>query len=258
MNGTNRMNAKMTVTMNAAVKTKVPGPFHGPVLNSAPARATTAPTALMRIGTWLAGAALVSAMAGCAVAPATPAQAVRYDLGVEPSSTLSASSSLPPPVSGAGQNAALAPPLLKVVAVTAPSALDNDRIHYRLAYANALESRSYGASRWTATPAQMMTDRLRSALTTKFRVLDGGDSERAPLLKVELIDFSQRFNAPGESQGVVTVRASLKSGGKLLAQREFGASVPSTRADAEGGATAIAAATDHVMADILAWLGHID
>lgn len=205
--------------------------------------ATAARIALRnRLAVILAGAAL----AGCAIQPAQTSRVVRYDLGAPASESLAAT---------APTRSAAALPLVKVLQVTAPTALDSDQIRYRLSYADPLESRSYGGSRWTATPAQLLTDRLRGALASHARLLDGGDPEHAPLLKVELIDFSQHFDAPGESRGVVVVRASLKVEGRLLAQRDFGAAVPGGSADAAGGATALARAADQVVGDVGNWVG---
>ncbi|MGI4982860.1 MAG: ABC-type transport auxiliary lipoprotein family protein [Janthinobacterium lividum] len=230
--------------------------------------------------------ALALLLGGCA-APKPPAQdrLVQYDLGPADVATspdvpsLEASSNAPSDASpdtspnaslntlpNASPNASpnLSPsspgavplPLLKIVAVTAPTALDSDRMIYRLVYADPRQARRYAGSRWTATPAQLLTERLRNVLARQARILDGGDPERgAPLLKVVLLDFSQRFDAPGAGQGVVTVRASLLRDGHLLAQRDFAAAVPGATADAAGGATAMAAAADAVVRDIGVWLG---
>lgn len=191
--------------------------------------------------------ALALLFGGCA-APKPPAQdrLVQYDLGPADVAT---SPDVPSP-------GAVPLPLLKIVAVTAPTALDSDRMIYRLVYADPRQARRYAGSRWTATPAQLLTERLRNVLARQARILDGGDPERgAPLLKVVLLDFSQRFDAPGAGQGVVAVRASLLRDGHLLAQRDFAAAVPGATADAAGGATAVAAAADAVVRDIGVWLG---
>ncbi|MGI4860126.1 MAG: ABC-type transport auxiliary lipoprotein family protein [Janthinobacterium lividum] len=200
----------------------------------------------------LSGATLALALllTGCAAPkPVAKERLVQYDLG--PADVA--------PVPGAppGGSVAGAPrlPPLKIVAVTAPTALDSDRMLYRLVYADPRQARRYAGSRWTATPAQLLTERLRDVLSRQAQILDGGDPERgAPLLKVALLDFSQRFDVPGAGRGVVVVRASLLRDGHLLAQRDFGATVPSPTADAAGGATAIAAAADAVVHEIGAWL----
>jgi cholesterol transport system auxiliary component len=140
-----------------------------------------------------------------------------------------------------------------VQAVSASPALDSDDIAYRLAYANPNQARRYSGSEWTATPAQLMTDRLRGKLAQTAQLLEAGDPEDTTLLKVELLDFSQRFDAPGRGQGVVSIRATLKTRTHLIAQRDFTASVPSPTANAEGGASAIAQAADAVLDNLTTW-----
>jgi cholesterol transport system auxiliary component len=57
-----------------------------------------------------------------------------------------------------------------------------------------------------------------------------------------------------QSEGEVAVRASLFQGHTLVDQKSFRRSTPAATADAAGGATALAASTDKVAADIVAWL----
>lgn len=191
---------------------------------------------------WLTiGTAALVFVGGCAHAPTPRHQMQRFDLG--PPETSAPSVTLQLPVL----------PSLKVLAVSASAALDSDDIAYRLVYANPNQALHYSGSEWTATPAQLMTDRLRGKLAHTTHLLEGGDPEDAPLLKVELLDFSQRFDAPGRGQGVVSIRATLKTRTRLIAQRDFTASVPSATANAEGGATAIAQATDVVLNNLSTW-----
>ena len=226
-------------------------------------RATTA-----RLHGVLALAALSAMLlGGCVNAPSSGSRVLRYDLGPLP--TLPRANTATPADGTANVGVSNTPatplPLLKVAAVTAPTALDNDNIAYRLVYADPRRSLHYGASAWTATPAQLMTERLRSKLASVARVLDGGDSEKAPLLRVELLDFSQRFDAPERGQGVVTIRASLKNPSTshsdaqetLLAQRAFTAIVPGLSPDAEGGTAAIGEAADAVLDSLRLWIGQV-
>ena len=187
---------------------------------------------------------------GCAHAPTPRHQMQHFDLG-PPQTSISSASSRPSPPSF--QSPQSSPLVLKVLTVSASAALDSDDIAYRLVYANPNQARHYNGSEWTATPAQLMTDRLRGKLAQTAHLLDGGDPEDAPLLKVELLDFSQRFDAPGRGQGVVSIRATLKTRTRLIAQRDFTASIPSATANAEGGATAIAQAADVVLDNLSTW-----
>ncbi|OXH83642.1 ABC transporter, partial [Burkholderia multivorans] len=73
---------------------------------------------------------------------------IRYDLG--PAT----------PVGSVGSG-----PALKVLDVSAPEAFDSDKFVYRLAYADAQRMAVYRDSRWIAPPAQLLTQRLRGALS---------------------------------------------------------------------------------------------
>ena len=173
-------------------------------------------TATMSRRGWGVACVVVGAvmLSGCSTPkPRVSNRLARYDLG--PSTTL------PAQVDGASdgqtpvavQSAPPMPgrPLLKMMPATAPAALDDDRIRYRLDYADIREARAYANSRWSGTPSQLLSDRLRQRLSTRAEVLQGGDPERAPLLRIELIDFSQRFTSARHGVGVVSVRVSLRA-----------------------------------------------
>ncbi|WP_414629530.1 ABC-type transport auxiliary lipoprotein family protein [Burkholderia ubonensis] len=183
-------------------------------------------------------AALTLALAaGCAGENAALSN-VRYDLG--PAA----------PVATAGHG-----PALKVLDVAAPDALDSDKFVYRLAYADAQRMAVYRDSRWTAPPAQLLTQRLRGALSSRGAVLEGADGVRAPTLRIDLSEFEQVFDGESQSHGAVTARATLTQDGKVLGQRTFVARAPSSTPDAAGGARALAAASDDLVAQIAAWVG---
>lgn len=184
----------------------------------------------------LAALALTLA-AGCASERAAQSN-IRYDLGPAASTA----------TAGTG-------PALKVLDVAAPDALDSDKFVYRLAYADAQRTAVYRDSRWTATPAQLLTQRLRSALSSRGAVLEGSDGVRAPTLKIDLNEFEQVFDGESQSHGAVTARATLTLDGKVLGQRTFVARAPSSTPDAAGGARALATASDDLVAQIAAWVG---
>ncbi|RQS29691.1 ABC transporter [Burkholderia sp. Bp8992] len=175
--------------------------------------------------------------AGCADNSAVLSN-VRYDLG--PASSVV--------TAGSG-------PALKVLDVAAPDALDSDKFAYRLAYADVQHVAVYRDSRWTAPPAQLLTQRLRGALSSRGAVLEGSDGVRAPTLKVDLNEFEQVFDGQSQSHGAVTARATLTLDGKVLGQRTFVARAPSSTPDAAGGARALAAASDELVSQIAAWAG---
>ena len=83
--------------------------------------------------------------------------------------------------------------------------------------------------------------------------------EDQDLLKVDIEDFSQIFDAEKSSRGVVQLRATLigrdaAGATVLLGQKAFGVQVPAPSADAAGGARAIAMATDQALQQLNGWL----
>ncbi|MEA3131695.1 MAG: cholesterol transport system auxiliary component [Paraburkholderia sp.] len=175
--------------------------------------------------------------AGCAGNPAVLSD-IRYDFGP------------PNPAASAGTQ-----PAVKVLDVSAPDTLESDKLIYRLSYADAQQTASYANSHWTMAPSQLLTQRLRSALSSRGTVLTGADGVRAPVLKVDLSEFEQVFDSQSESHAAITARATLTQNGKVLSQRTFIARAPSSSADAAGGAQALAAASDDLVSQISAWLG---
>jgi len=147
-----------------------------------------------------------------------------------------------------------------VTDVTGSSALDNERMFYRLSYADALQARSYANSRWTANPLQMMTQRIRTRMAQAgAKVLSETDAAAGiPILRVDVDDFIHDFSSAAQSQGVVAVRASVFRGHTLVDQKSFVRRTDATTPDAPGGARALAASTDAVAADITAWLGTLN
>ncbi|HEY0063529.1 MAG TPA: ABC-type transport auxiliary lipoprotein family protein [Telluria sp.] len=143
-----------------------------------------------------------------------------------------------------------------VTDVTGTAALDNERMYYRLNYADPLQARSYAHSRWSASPLQMVTQRLKARIAQSgAKVLTATDaSSGVAILRTEIDDFTHSFDSQSGSQGSLVLRASLFQGHKLIDQKTFSRQTPATSADAAGGARALAASTDAVAADIVAWL----
>lgn len=184
--------------------------------------------------------AWITMLAGCG-STSTAMPEARYDLGAISTANAAANAAPMPPV--------------KVLAVSAPRNLETDAFAFRLSYVDAQRTGNYSTSHWTMPPAQLLTQRLREALAARGPILSGADPVRAvPLLEVELTGFEQVFDAPEQSRGLVSVRATLTQQGRVLSQRSFAASAPASSADASGGARALAAASDDVIAQISAWL----
>jgi cholesterol transport system auxiliary component len=188
----------------------------------------------------LAAASAALALSACAVTQ-TPANKVVYDFG--PATALPAVSA----------PAFLGP--LALADVSASLALDNTAVQYRLAYANPQELRPYALARWTMPPAQLIQQHVRSVLGARGPVLAPGVSATAYTLKLELEEFSQVFSAPGSSQGVMQMRATLLKGTTLAAQRSFSAQVAAPTPDASGGVRSLSVAADEVARQLSDWVG---
>lgn len=163
------------------------------------------------------------------------------------------------PAMPAASRAQAAPPVGAIVVtdITGSSALENERMFYRLSYADALQARSYANSRWTANPLQMMTQRMKTRIAQSgAKVLSETDaSNGVPILRIDVDEFVHNFSGAAQSEGQVALRASVFQGHVLVDQRSFARTTPAGSADAAGGARALAASTDAIAADIVAWLG---
>jgi cholesterol transport system auxiliary component len=193
---------------------------------------------LMRARSGLICLSFVAVLAGCASGPPAAVSNIRYDLGAP--APLGSTMNMPP---------------VKVLAVNSSKNLDSDALVYRLKYADAQRTGSYADSHWTMSPAELLTQRLRAALASRGPVLTGADAMRAPVLQVDLTDFEQVFDAPEQSHGEVSARVTLSQHGQVISQRTFIARAPSSTPDAAGGARALAAASDDLIAQMAAWLG---
>lgn len=206
---------------------------------------------------FLAGPAAALLLGGCGALPDKPARAALYDFG--PGNT-----ALSPAAAAAPAPRAL--PMIALAEVDANSRLDGTQLLYRLGYADSNELRPYGQSRWSQPPAQLLRQRLREALSAGHTVL--GPEESASIarsagrlpdtLRVTLEEFSQYFESPERSIGLVRVSATLTrnqpAGDKVLAQRSFSVRKPAPTADGPGGVKALASASDVVVAELVAWV----
>jgi len=145
---------------------------------------------------------------------------------------------------------------LVVTDATGSAALDNERMFYRLMYADPMQARMYANSRWSATPLQLITQRLRSRIAQGgVKVVGPTDASNGiPLLRIEVDDFTHNFDSASQSYGQVVLRVSLYQGHTLVDQKTFSRKTDAASADAAGGTRALAASTDAAAADVLAWL----
>jgi cholesterol transport system auxiliary component len=196
--------------------------------------------------------AAVLLIAGCGALPERAPRPTLYDFGPDAAVTVAAKPALPP---------------ITLADIDANARLDSTEMFYRLGYADANAVRSYGQSRWSQAPAQLLRQRLRAALAaTRSSVLGPEESAtiaraegRVPdTLRVKLEEFSHFFDSPASSAGLIHVNVTLirtgPGGDHVLAQRSFTARQPASGNDAPGGVKALAAASDAVVAEIVAWV----
>jgi cholesterol transport system auxiliary component len=188
-----------------------------------------------------------SLLAGCASTKGTPSTTFDFGWAGAPATVTVAAND--PPAGGALG-------ALVVTDATGPAALDNERMVYRLNYADPMQARTYANSRWSANPLQLVTQRFKTRLAqTGMKVLSETDASTGiPLLRIEVDDFAHTFASTTRSEGTLVLRASLFQGHTLVDQRTFTRSTAAPSADAPGGARALASSTDAVAADIAAWL----
>lgn len=193
-------------------------------------------------------------LGGCAL-PDKPMRATMYDFGPGLLAT------------APGPRQAQLPPLAIDDITTAGGALDNMAVLYRLGYADDQQLRPYSTARWSMPPPQLVRQRLREQLSQRRAVfnaresvaLNRSQSTALPLLlRLQLEEFSQLFNTPESSVGLIRLRATLveltPTGEKLLGQRSVVVQRPAPSADAAGGVRALTAATDAAIEELDQWL----
>lgn len=186
----------------------------------------------------LAGSAALAAatlLAACSIGgPPTPAPSL-YDFG--------------PPAARLGS----APAMPLAVDVRAPQWLDSPGIDYRLAYADAQRFQEYAGSRWVAPPAQLLAQRLRQQLGATPA---SGPVVAGCILRIDLQEFSQRFDNEEQSAGVIEAQAVLLDARRrFVAGRSFAVERPAASADARGAAAALLAASNALGGELAGWLG---
>jgi len=171
---------------------------------------------------------------GCASAPRSVA--VVYDFGL-PAARL--------PGDERGSRLALE--------VRSPAWFDSLKVDYRLAYDDPLRQREYSDSRWAANPGVLLGQSLRQQLGVVNAV--AADC----VLRVDIQEFSQVFDSPQTSYGVLQADVSL-SGPKrqLIAERQVTLRKAAATADAGGGVKALVAAGAELGQQLSEWLLALD
>ncbi|MBC7779823.1 MAG: membrane integrity-associated transporter subunit PqiC [Proteobacteria bacterium] len=184
------------------------------------------------------------ALGGCGLGPTPRPPSTIHDFGIAPA----------PIDQPARIRASLAVP-----DAIAPGWLDSNSIIYRFAYVDGGQPRVYSRSRWAGTPPEMITARLRARVAAVAQPglassRDGVQSDY--LLRVELDEFSQVFDSPQESKGVVRARATLIAGIKraTLFHRAFSFERPAPTQDAPGAAASLTAASTALIDALIDWI----
>ncbi|AVO49161.1 hypothetical protein C6568_07725 [Melaminivora suipulveris] len=193
------------------------------------------------------------ALAGCSVLPKPPARADVYDFGPGGAPAAAPAAQALPPLA-----------LADIEATGLPEA--SSALLYRLAYANAQQLQPYTQARWSQPPAVLVQQALREQLGQRRAVLSGDDGlamlagrgQMPTVLRVQLEEFSQVFDAPSQSHALVHLRALLADAGTrgetLVAQRLFVVRQPAATPDAAGGARALAEAAAQAAVQLAAWV----
>jgi len=206
----------------------------------------------------LAALALGAGLTACISGRSTSLADTHYDLGM---STTQAGASI---IMSTMTSTGLAP--LKVAETTAPPSFDSDNIVYRI---GEYQVGYYANSHWTMPPARLFTQVLRDRLAQNGAEFVGWQSVKAmdsanpadvaevPVLKTELGEFSQRFDSPTASKGIVSVRAALLVHNRVYAQHTFSVTEPASSPDAAGGARALASASKKMTDQIARWVSGV-
>lgn len=150
-------------------------------------------------------ALLLAMIAGCSLWPEAPEPPSRHDFG---------------PFAANRQGFPWS-----AVIVTSPEWLEDTGIDYRFLYANPTERHSYTRDQWVAAPAQLLQQRLNR-----------GQRPGSPRLRIDLEEFEQVFDRPGQSRVVMALKATIETGASAsnLAARDFHFESPTPSADAAG------------------------
>ncbi len=143
---------------------------------------------------------------------------------------------------------------LRLLEVRAPSWLGSSGMQYRFANESDQRRLTYTQNRWVAAPAELIQTAARRAFD--LALPDGGGC----LLRIELDEFSQIFDASNASHGEIVARALLISprADALLAETRLSARAAAPTANAAGGAVALRQASYTLIDDVATWLGRLD
>jgi cholesterol transport system auxiliary component len=193
---------------------------------------------------------IILLFAGCTFAPKITPPITSYDFGLLQSVPATASAEKQPQVEA---------PSLFIETIKTPAWLDNPAIHYRLSYHDTAQSYTYANSRWVATPATLLTQRIRNHFDThtSYPIIRPGDGTRADYtLHLNLLEFIQVFDTADSSHVVISFHASLiaRHSRTQLAQRSFQLQHPAASTNAKGAVHALITTSDQLSDNLTAWI----
>lgn len=192
---------------------------------------------------------IIVLLSACSIAPKPRTTVVNYDFGLQ----------LFQQTSPTDEQSQLEVRSILVADIESAPGFDNQNIHYRLAYSNPTQNHTYANSRWVATPAVLLTQKLRSKIIqrTNHQIIKNNSTAISDYaLHIELEEFIQVFDTKDTSHTIISLRASLveRKPHALLAQQTFSIKQNASSANAEGAVDALATASDMLIDEIVDWL----
>ncbi len=137
--------------------------------------------------------------------------------------------------------------LVTVLDITSTEPLNSSHIRYRLNHENPSRVFNYTESRWSTTPAELLTLKLKTQ-AEKPKLLNC-------ILKLELSAFDHVYETLNNSLGIVQLSATLmhKKNRTILATRTFQIQSPATGNNAQGGVAALNQAGLEALKQVIAW-----
>lgn len=173
---------------------------------------------------WLLGVSLITA---CSLTSDRPPLPARHDFG---------------PAVEVGSKSLVH---LSTIEIDAPEWLDDDRIRYRLLYADPTRVRYYSRDRWVSPPPALLAERLGTAL-----------NGQGYHVRIRLLDFEQVFDSPARANAVLRFRATayIHGNNQPAADQVFHLSRSTPSADAAGAVTTLAELVDSAIVQLRAWV----
>ena len=143
--------------------------------------------------------------------------------------------------------------------ITSPIWLNNQEIHYRLAYYDPAQLYFYANSRWAAAPAALLTRQISNHIqsNTKFEVVSSVDGIQAEYtLHATLEDFSQIYESADTSHANIHLHVTLieRRTRTLQSQRNFIIQKTAPTANAAGAVHALIEASNELNHEITDWI----